>query len=130
MSIKILVVEDSVETRDSLTVLLELCGYDVVVANDGQQGLARALSDAPDLIVTDVRMPAVNGIEMLRELRKHPGYRPVPVVVVTGYSKDYANEAFAAGADRVIAKPLNPEHLLRLVDNLLNESPRGDLTNL
>jgi CheY-like chemotaxis protein len=119
MSVKILVVEDSFETRDSLTVLLELCGYDVTVAKNGEEGLVKALKEVPDLIVTDVRMPGVNGIAMLRELRKHPGYRPVPVVVVTGYSRDYADEAFAAGADRVIAKPLNPEHLLKLVQHLL-----------
>ena len=121
MSAKILVVEDSFETRDSLTVLLELCGYDVIVANNGEEGLVRAVREAPDLIVTDVRMPGVNGIAMLRELRKHPGFRPVPVVVVTGYSRDYADEAFAAGADRVVAKPLNPEHLLKLVDHLLKK---------
>jgi CheY-like chemotaxis protein len=121
MSAKILVVEDSFETRDSLTVLLELCGYDVIVANNGEEGLVRALREAPDLIVTDVRMPGVNGIAMLRELRKHPGFRPVPAVVVTGYSRDCADEAFAAGADSVVAKPLNPEHLLKLVDHLLKK---------
>jgi len=120
MSVRILVVEDSFETRDSLTVLLELCGYDVIVASDGREGLARALSDSPDLIVTDVRMPAVNGIEMLRELRRCDNF--TPVVVVTGYSKEYASDAFHAGADRVIAKPLNPEHLLRLVEHLLQVS--------
>jgi CheY-like chemotaxis protein len=125
MSAKILVVEDSVETRDSLTILLELCGYDVVVANDGKEGLARALTDAPDLIVTDVRMPRVNGIQMLREFRKDLANRSVPVLVVTGYSKDYADEAFAAGADQVISKPVNPEHLLRIVRNLLNRSARA-----
>lgn|SRR5262245_58292189 len=128
MSPKILVVEDSFETRDSLTILLELCGYDVIVANDGQEGLVRALGDNPDLIVTDVRMPSVNGIEMLREFRKHHSHNAVPVLVVTGYSKDYAKEAFAAGADQVMAKPFNPEELLRLVSRLLNKNAKAKET--
>src|SRR5262249_36146895 len=125
MSPKILVVEDSFETRDSLTILLELCGYDVIVASDGREGLARALSDNPDLIVTDVRMPSVNGIDMLREFRKYHRFSAVPVLVVTGYSKDYAREAFAAGADHVLSKPFNPEDLLRLVRKLLNRDTKA-----
>jgi len=125
MSPKILVVEDSFETRDSLTILLELCGYDVIVASDGKEGLAKALGENPDLVVTDVRMPRVNGIEMLREFRRHHRYDAVPVLVVTGYSKDYAKEAFAAGADQVLAKPFNPEDLLRLVSNLLNRNAKA-----
>ena len=100
MSAKILVVEDSFETRDSLTILLELSGYEVIVASDGDEGLAKALAEAPDLIVTDIRMPSVSGIEMLREFRRNLRHRVIPVLVVTGYSKDYANEAFEAGADR------------------------------
>jgi CheY-like chemotaxis protein len=129
MSAKILVVEDSFETRDSLTILLELSGYDVIVASDGNEGLAKALTEAPDLIVTDIRMPSVSGIEMLREFRRNLKHRTVPVLVVTGYSKDYANEAFAAGADHVISKPVNPEHLLRIVSNLLNISLRARENN-
>jgi|SRR5215469_12989947 len=125
MSPKILVVEDSFETRDSLTILLELCGYDVIVASDGKEGLAKALGENPDLIVTDVRMPSVNGIEMLREFRRHHNYNSVPVLVVTGYSKDYAKEAFAAGADQVLAKPFNPEDLLKLVSKLLNKNAKA-----
>src|SRR5262249_42827669 len=130
MSPKILVVEDSLETRDSITSLLELCGYDVIVASDGREGLAKALGETPDLIVTDVRMPSVNGIEMLREFRRHHRYNAVPVLVVTGYSKGYAKEAFAAGADQVLAKPLNPEDLLRLFSKLLNRSAKAKKTQL
>jgi len=126
MSPKILVVEDSFETRDSLTILLELCGYDVIVASDGKEGLTKALGENPDLIVTDVRMPSVNGIEMLREFRRHHNYNAVPVLVVTGYSKDYAKEALAAGADQVLAKPFNPEDLLRLVSKLLNKNAKAN----
>jgi len=125
MSPKILVVEDSFETRDSLTILLELSGYDVIVATDGSEGLAKAIAEAPDLIVTDIRLPGVSGIEMLREFRRNLRHRTVPVLVVTGYSKEYANDAFAAGADHVISKPVNPEHLLRVVSNLLALSTRA-----
>jgi len=125
MSPKILVVEDSFETRDSLTILLELSGYDVIVATDGSEGLAKAIAEAPDLIVTDIRLPGVSGIEMLHEFRRNLRHRAVPVLVVTGYSKEYANDAFAAGADHVISKPVNPEHLLRVVSNLLTLSARA-----
>jgi len=129
MAAKILVIEDSFETRDSLTILLELCGYDVIVASDGKEGLAKAMSSAPDLIVTDVRMPGVDGIEMLRELRKDHRNKSVPVIVVTGYSKDYASEALGVGADRVLSKPFNPEHFLRLVRDLLNQNGTNGYSN-
>src|SRR5262249_61292902 len=99
MSPKILVVEDSLETRDSITILLELCGYDVIVASDGREGLAKALGETPDLRVTDGRMPSVNGIEALRGFRRQHRYNGVPVPAATGYSKGYANEVFGAARD-------------------------------
>jgi CheY-like chemotaxis protein len=120
---KILVVEDSFETRDSFTVLLELDGYDVIVANDGDEALAKALREVPDLVVTDVRMPHVNGIEMVRQLRKDPAFGSrVPILVVTGYAADYVEEAIAAGANHVLGKPVNPDELLALVASLLSKN--------
>src|SRR5579864_2567798 len=95
-STKILVVEDSFETRDSLTVLLELEGYDVIVANDGDEALDKALRERPDLIVTDVMMPHVNGIQLVRLLRNNPTFGSrVPILVVTGYAEDYVKQAIA-----------------------------------
>jgi CheY-like chemotaxis protein len=118
---KILVVEDHRETRDLFTLALELTDFDVVIANDGQAGLEQACAERPDLILTDIQMPRLNGIAMIKTLRSIPATRDVPIVVVTGYGADQAQEALVAGADRAVVKPLDPHVLLSLVRDLLKK---------
>ena len=119
---KILVVDDSDDTRDMMAKLLELESFAVVTAQDGVDALKVAADEQPDLILTDVNMPNLNGIEMIRELRKRPGFRRVPVIAITAYGNGVANEALEAGADGAATKPVRFNELLERIKQLLERS--------
>lgn len=125
MSEKILVIEDHHETRDVITIWLERLGYDVIVANDGQEGLDKGCAEGPDLIITDIRMPQVDGFQMIQRLRQTPKCWNIPILVVTGYYVECATDAIVAGADRALAKPVEPESLHALVQDLLRTKRSG-----
>src|SRR4051794_9971433 len=100
MATKILLVEDTPETRDILTLLLEIGGYDVVVASDGYDGIKNTLIERPDLIITDLTMPRIDGVAMIRILRSIPDWHHVPILAVTAHGQEEAQKAIHAGADR------------------------------
>ncbi|TVP72548.1 MAG: sigma-54-dependent Fis family transcriptional regulator, partial [Gemmatimonadales bacterium] len=114
MSGHVLVIDDDAGLRGSTTLILEDEGYRVTVAVDGQEGLRKAAGGSPDLILVDVRMPGMDGLEVTRRLGKEvPG---VPVVVMTAYgSLDLAVEAVQAGAADYLPKPFGAEQLLLVV---------------
>lgn len=122
MTAKILIVEDDPETRDFATIVLELKGYDVVIARNGREGIDRARAEHPDLIVTDLRMPELNGLEMIRQLRRQPECSTVPILVITASQIDHAQDAIRAGASRALAKPFAPELLRSSIKELLKSS--------
>jgi CheY-like chemotaxis protein len=125
---KILVIEDNPVLQDSIAVWLDFAGYTVVVANDGFEGLAELSKELPDLIITDIAMPGLNGIEMIRSVRQFPcRLSRVPILVLTGSFSEYASEALSAGADRAFAKPVDPKVLLAHVRYLL-EPPAAFMT--
>src|SRR5260370_15635026 len=118
---KILVIDDHPETRDSITIWFELAGYTVVVARDGAEGLAVLSKERPDLVIADIVMPRLNGIEMIRSVRRSLStLSRVPILVLTGYCMEFANEAISAGADRALAKPIDPDVLIAHVRHLLD----------
>ena len=123
MTTKILVVEDDPEILDMITIMLELRGFDVVIARDGTDGIDKALNESPDLIVTDLKMPGLGGIEMIRQLRSLVGRPTVPILAITGYEMDLATEAIRSGANRALAKPLDPDLLNVFIKDLLGRPP-------
>lgn len=121
---KILVIEDSPVLQDSIALWLNFSGYSVVVANDGFEGLTVLSKELPDLIITDIAMPGLNGIETISSIRQLPcRLSRVPIIVLTGSFSDYALEALSAGADRALEKPADPKIMLAHVRSLLNQSP-------
>jgi CheY-like chemotaxis protein len=116
---KILVVDDSDDTREMMAKLLEIEAFMVVTAEDGSAGLTVAAAELPDLIITDVNMPNLNGIEMIRQLRKRPGFDSVPIMAITAYGNRAANEALEAGADRTATKPVEFKALAIEIRELL-----------
>ena len=108
---KILVVDDDAGLRRTASLILENEGYDVATASDGEEALARAAEWLPDLILTDVRMPGVDGLEFLERHREAGG--AARTIVMTAYgSQDLAVEAIRKGAYDYIDKPFSPEALL------------------
>jgi two-component system cell cycle response regulator DivK len=122
---KILVVDDSNDTREMMAKLLELESFTVVTAEDGSAGLNTADAERPDLIITDVNMPIMNGIEMIRRLREQAGFARVPIMAITAYGNGVANEALEAGANRAATKPIQFNALVLEIRELLEGASRA-----
>ena len=117
--LKILIVEDNAVSREMLRVLLELGGYKVVCSEDGSDGFLKALTETPDLIITDVEMPNIDGFSLLRLLRKEPKTANIPVIVFTAYTSIQEQSARKAGADDIAYKPINVDQLHNMIRHLL-----------
>jgi two-component system chemotaxis response regulator CheY len=116
----VLTVDDSPSIRQMVKVTLEPAGHNVIEAGDGAQGLAKAQSSHPDLVITDLNMPNMNGLELIRALRKLPQLTGLPIVFLTTESSDAVKqEAKSAGATGWITKPFKPEQLLAVVGKLV-----------
>ena len=123
----ILIVDDSAQMRDFLAdVVLRPEGYAVDVARNGAEGLAFVLANAPDLIITDLAMPDMNGLEMLHGIREH-GIR-VPAMLMTAEgSEDLAVQALRLGVMDYFVKPFDPEAMLEAVRRVLQASRIGSV---
>ncbi|HEU5320505.1 MAG TPA: response regulator [Methylomirabilota bacterium] len=120
MSARILIVEDSPSMRRIVRTVLEDDGYEVAESQDGQQALAALGHVAPHLVITDVNMPELDGLGLLREIRSLPSYRFTPVLILTTESGDEMKETGrAAGATGWIVKPFDPDQLRRVVAQVL-----------
>lgn len=116
----ILTVDDSPSVRQMIKLVLAPSGHKVVEAGDGSEGLAKAKSERFDLVITDLNMPVMNGLEMIRGLRALPSFTGVPIVFLTTESDDgVKQQAKAAGATGWITKPFKPEQLLAVVAKLV-----------
>jgi CheY-like chemotaxis protein len=120
MPFTILVVDDDPVIQKLLSVNFEMEGYRVVTASDGEEALDRVLSEAPAVVVLDVMMPKVDGIEVLRRIRANPGMGSTPVLLLSAkaQAKDI-EDGMAAGADAYLTKPFEPLDLLDRVALLL-----------
>jgi CheY-like chemotaxis protein len=109
--------------RDVLFDLLSLDGYEVLLAADGSSGIERYRNSLPELVITDLKMPNVNGIEVLEELKNE--FPDTPIMVITGVSDmTMIEEAIEHAANRILKKPFEVDELLTAIDELLgHESP-------
>jgi CheY-like chemotaxis protein len=109
----ILVVEDYPDSRTLLSALLRAKGYRVVEAGDGREGLRQAYRTTPDLILMDLAMPEMDGIETTRQLRQRQTLSRTPIFAISAYAtSDVKSDAMAAGCAEVFAKPIDVESLL------------------
>ena len=122
MSAKILIVEDNPDQRDFLAILLRQQGYAVATAIDGLEGIHQARNTNPDLIVCDITMPNLDGIDMVRALRKIPVYRNTPVLMLSAYGTNKLFEALDAGANHVMRKPLDFDLFSKAINRLLAQT--------
>ena len=118
----VLTVDDSPSIRQVVRIVLEGAGYTVVEAGDGQEGLAKAKSTPVDLVITDLNMPVMNGLELIKHLRATPSVLGVPIVFLTTESNDaLKQQAKAAGATGWITKPFKPEQILAVATKLVRK---------
>ena len=118
---KILAVDDSASMRQMVAFTLSGAGYDVTDACDGQQALDAAKSQQFDVVVSDVNMPVMDGITLIKELRKLSQYRTTPLLLLTTESSGNKKmEGKQAGATGWIVKPFNPDQLLATVKKVVS----------
>jgi DNA-binding response OmpR family regulator/predicted regulator of Ras-like GTPase activity (Roadblock/LC7/MglB family) len=116
----ILVVDDDIQTLTMLQLAFEAEGYAVLTASDGQQGISEALHNQPDLIISDVMMPDVDGFELCQTLKHRPETQAVPIILVSAKGETSSIiEGFRQGADEYITKPFNFQEVLVRVERLL-----------
>lgn len=120
MSGKILLVDDEPGLREAVQAYLEDSGFTVRVASDARQGWEILAQYLPDLVITDIMMPQVNGYEFLKQLRDDPRFKSLPVVFLTamGMTKDRI-QGYQSGCDAYLSKPFDPDELVAIVENLL-----------
>jgi len=127
MSNKILIVDDEIDILDLLEYNLEKEGFQVVKAMDGEEAIKVALKEKPDLILLDIMMPKLDGIETCRRIRELESLSHTYVIFLTARSEEYSELAgFEAGGDDYIAKPVKPRVLLSRIKAVLRRSPAID----
>jgi CheY-like chemotaxis protein len=117
---KILLVEDNEMNRDMLSRRLVRRGFEVVMAEDGQQGVDMATSESPDLVLMDMSLPIIDGWEATRRLKAGDGTAAIPVIALTAHAMAEDREkALAAGCDDYDTKPVELDRLLGKINGLL-----------
>ncbi len=120
MTASILTVDDSPSLRMAIRIALTGAGYSVTEAGDGLEGLNKAKASRFDLIITDLNMPNMDGLTMIRELRKDPAQCGTPIIFLTTESDDsMKQQAKAAGATGWLVKPFVPEQLIKVSRKVL-----------
>ncbi len=127
MSARILVVEDNVENMRLMQMLLGSRSYTVLKAVDGEEGLKVALRERPDLIIMDIELPKINGLDVVRKLRENPAFNSIPIIALTAYAmKSDREKAMEAGCNAYFSKPFSTRELLEAIANML---PKKSVTN-
>jgi CheY-like chemotaxis protein len=122
VSFKILVVEDNADSRNLLHFYFTSKGYNVVIACDGTEGLYMVKAEKPDLVITDLTMPNLDGVEMIKQIRSEPETAHIPLIVYTAYGSELTESAIQAGAYKAYSKPFDLEEMVELIDDLLDQS--------
>ncbi|WP_044550026.1 response regulator [Azospirillum lipoferum] len=116
---KVMTVDDSRTMRDMVSFTLRGAGYDVVEAADGQQAMSAIATTKVDLVITDLNMPVMDGLTLIRKLRAIPAHRTLPILMLTTEADESKkSEGRAAGATGWIVKPFNPDKLVSVVQKV------------
>jgi DNA-binding response OmpR family regulator len=126
-TVRLLVIDDDPVIVELLRVNFEIEGFEVLIAADGEEGLQRARADHPDLVLSDIMMPRLDGLQLLTELRADPATSRLPVVLLSAKAQNAEVErGLALGADDYVTKPFDPMELLDRVNAILDKHrPQG-----
>jgi len=120
---KILTIDDQADIRRLIRMTLEFDGYDVIEASNGQEGIRLAMEKKPDLILLDVMMPGMDGMDVSQTIKSDPLLRMIPIVMLTGLQRNPDIEArLGRGANLYLTKPFGPIELLDIIKQLLAKS--------
>ena len=121
---KILLAEDDTDTRHALTMLFEMEGFEIITAADGEEAYYRAVEEQPDLIVTDINMPKVSGLDLIERVREDSRIENIPIVAMSAVEKQTLNRAKELGAIAVAQKPIEFDQFISLVAKLVSVRSR------
>ncbi|HEX4939121.1 MAG TPA: response regulator [Candidatus Kapabacteria bacterium] len=120
MAKNIMIVDDSASLRQVVAIALRGAGYDVIEAQNGQDALSKLDGKKIHLIISDVNMPVMDGITLVKEVKKLPAYKFTPIIMLTTEGADAKKkEGQAAGAKAWIVKPFQPDQMLKAVSTLI-----------
>jgi len=126
--IKILCVEDSINVQQMLSFILTKAGYKPYIANDGREAVESARTVSPDLILMDIMMPDVSGIQAITQIKADPVCQHIPIIVLSAYtSSKLVSQAMEAGAIEYLEKTIVPEKLLQIIDSHLENSKQSSI---
>jgi CheY-like chemotaxis protein len=118
---RILIAEDFEENRIALKLLLTHSGFDVIEAETGRQAVEAVQREKPDLILMDVTLPEIDGLQATREIRDQDEFRQIPIIIVSAHdNEEIRREATEAGGTDYISKPIEIEDLKKLIENCLS----------
>ncbi|MBA7680367.1 Polar-differentiation response regulator DivK [subsurface metagenome] len=119
---KVLLVEDNPQNMKLLEMLLRAKDYILLKAYDGEEALAMAIREQPDLIVMDMQLPKMSGLEVTKQLRQTPVFSHTPIIALTAYAMRGDKEQFMeAGCNAYLSKPINTRELPVIIDQMLQE---------
>ena len=122
MSKKVLIVDDEANIVISIEFLMRQAGYNIEIARDGEEAMAKIKSFQPDLILLDVMMPKINGFEVCRRIREKPELNDLKIVMLTAKGREVeVTKGLALGADSYIIKPFSTRELMSEVKKILSE---------
>lgn len=124
---KILIVEDNPQNMRLMEMALRVQNYTLLRAIDGEEALAITISEHPDLIVMDIRLPKMDGLEVTRRLRENPAFSHIPIIAVTAYAmKGDEEKIIEAGCNLYLTKPINTRELPGIVAEMLKSKPASN----
>ena len=121
--IKVLYVEDAAVIRDTISRLLEISGYEVAYAQNGEEGVEMALSWKPDVVLMDLRMPVMDGFKAINQIKTNPKTNHIPIFVISAWSsKKDRTKAKLEGADEYFVKPPDLNQLIESIERAVTSS--------
>lgn len=132
MSKKILLVDDEMHILRAAEIKLSRSGYEVICAQDGEQAWELIQQSRPDILITDLQMPRVDGFELARRVRANPATHDLPILVLTakGFEMAHRDLAEAYGVVAIISKPFSPRELVRCIDNVFVTGNIGTIATI
>ncbi len=121
---QVLVVEDNEDNMKVITFILEKSGYKTLQAEDGRTGIALALKEEPDFVILDIQLPDMNGMDVVKAIRKSERIKNTPVIAITSYAVEGDRERMlSGGCDGYIEKPIDPVNIIKQIREILGNKP-------
>lgn len=115
----VLLAEDNEDMRQLYSLVLSQAGFEVREALNGKEALAAVKQSRPDVLITDIMMPVMDGLELIARIKREPDLSDLPIIAISAYGGEYLSRAYTVGATGVVGKPIDPDSLIDAVIHAL-----------